>query len=182
MGLYPTPETTSPEALAEWILHDPAAGPVRGYLRGHGVGCVSRFDDARDRVAGWLALAAEEWVNGVEAPPGPDQPYSTIGNDFLWEAEQAWFAAASGALAAPPTPESAPCSGFHLYRLWSGNRLVYVGVSTRLRDRLRVHRRRWGELWDRVTWEQHPDAASMLAAEADAIVNEDPALNRAGIK
>lgn len=74
-----------------------------------------------------------------------------------------------------------PRSGFYLYRLWTtGGRLLYVGVSTALPARLRTHARRWGELIERVTWDEHPDAASMLAAERRAIQDEAPALNKAG--
>jgi hypothetical protein len=75
-----------------------------------------------------------------------------------------------------------PQSGFYLYRLWDVNaRLLYVGVSTRLRDRLSSHQRRWGELVEFATWEEHEDARAMLAAEREAIRNEDPALNKAGV-
>ena len=88
----------------------------------------------------------------------------------------------------PPLPPpqhhtGLPRSGFHLYRLWdSDDRLLYVGVSTRLRDRIRSHVRRWGDLIDAVTYEEHPDERAMLAAEREAIANEDPALNRAGVR
>ena len=85
----------------------------------------------------------------------------------------------------PPPPalwDGAPSAGFYLYRLWGAEgRLLYVGVSTRLRDRLKAHRRRWGDLIVSVTWEEHVDERSMLTAELEAIRNEDPALNRAGV-
>lgn len=75
-----------------------------------------------------------------------------------------------------------PAVGFHLYRLWCPDgRLLYVGVSTRLRARLRAHQRRWPDLWDHATWEAHPDAAAMLAAEREAISAECPAMNSATI-
>lgn len=82
----------------------------------------------------------------------------------------------------PPWWADAPKSGFHLYRLWSSDgRLLYVGVSTVLRNRLRSHAKRLGELVDRATWEEHPDAASMLRAETEAIGAEAPALNIAKV-
>lgn len=75
-----------------------------------------------------------------------------------------------------------PHEGFHLYRLWAeDDRLLYVGVSTRLRARLRSHRRKLGDLIHRVTWEEHPDAVAMLAAEREAIREEYPALNKASV-
>lgn len=83
---------------------------------------------------------------------------------------------------APRRRDSIPSSGFHLYRLWDANdRLLYVGVSTNLSARLRVHRKRWGDLIDHATWEAHPDERAMLDAERQAITDEDPALNRASI-
>lgn len=44
-----------------------------------------------------------------------------------------------------------------------------------------LDRRTWGDLVARVTWEEHPDARSMLAAESAAIRAECPALNKAGV-
>lgn len=86
--------------------------------------------------------------------------------------------------ASPPPPKlpGTPTTGFYLYRLWAAHdRLLYVGVSAALRDRLRSHHRRLGDLIDHVTWEEYPDALSMLDAESEAIREEDPALNRAGV-
>jgi len=79
-------------------------------------------------------------------------------------------------------PHGVPDGGFHLYRLWSPERrLLYVGVSTRLRARLLVHYKRWGHLIADVTWEEHLDAQTMLDAETRAINDEDPALNKAKV-
>lgn len=78
--------------------------------------------------------------------------------------------------------EVVPNDGFYLYRLWSADdRLLYVGVSVKLRARLRTHRRKMADLIDHVTWEEHLDAASMLVAELEAIRSEHPALNKAGV-
>lgn len=75
-----------------------------------------------------------------------------------------------------------PPGGFYLYRLWTEHdRLLYVGVSITLAKRLACHRRTWPDLWVRATWEEHPDARSMLAAEQVAIRTENPALNQAGV-
>jgi hypothetical protein len=82
----------------------------------------------------------------------------------------------------PPLDRDVPSSGFYLYRLWGvDGRLLYIGVSTRLSARLRVHRSRWGDLIHHVTWDEHVDEGSMLAAERKAITDEDPAFNKAGI-
>jgi predicted GIY-YIG superfamily endonuclease len=82
----------------------------------------------------------------------------------------------------PEIPLNPPMGGFHLYRLWTEDRrLLYVGVSTRLRARLRVHRKRWGDLIYDVTWEEYPDATAMLAAETKAINEEHPAMNKAKV-
>lgn len=76
----------------------------------------------------------------------------------------------------------APKQGCYLYRLWAADdRLLYVGVSTNLRARLRAHVRRWGDLIDHCSWDEHEDERSMLAAEAQAIRDELPALNKAGV-
>jgi hypothetical protein len=80
----------------------------------------------------------------------------------------------------PPAP-FVPSKGCYLYRLWGeDNRLIYVGVSTNLRARLKTHDRNWGHLFIYSTWEEHPDEESMLAAERKAIQEEFPALNKAG--
>lgn len=86
--------------------------------------------------------------------------------------------------ALPPAPwwANAPKAGFYVYRLWTDeDRLLYVGVSTVLRNRLRSHSKRLGELVVRATWEEHPDAESMLRAETIAIRDELPALNIAKV-
>ena len=139
-----------------------------------------------------LAAAAEAWVEAY----GADEPedYSTTDNRFLWAAEAAWAEAAAKhrvrrraeaegeALRASFVPPTPPAVGCFLYRLWSADqRLMYVGVSRCLRRRIAQHRRTWDEtVWATVTWEEHPNAASMLAAEAAAIRDEAPLLNSSG--
>jgi hypothetical protein len=79
-------------------------------------------------------------------------------------------------------PQRVPRSGFFLYRLWTvEGRLLYVGVSTHLSARLRNHRRKLGDLFDHATWEEHPDAETVLDAERKAIADELPALNKASV-
>ena len=135
-----------------------------------------------------LQLAAEAWVHDNAAVLS-QKHYSTSGNHFLWDAESAYFLAVEDAKAdeelermrvdEPEDPPYPPSHGFHLYRLWTEDaRLLYVGVSVRLRNRLAVHQRRWSGLWEMATWEEYPDAASMLRAEADAVSTENPALNK----
>lgn len=133
---------------------------------------------AIQRIEAMLAEAAALWF--AEVGEKPNEPYATSGNHFMRCAEMAYFAARPEPEPASPRP---PRSGHHLYRLWSDDgRLVYVGVSTRLRARLAVHRRRMGHLWSTATWEEHENAEAMLTAEAEAIMAEDPALNRAGVR
>lgn len=131
-----------------------------------------------------LRASARAWLD-KHGDPFPDGDYSTCQNPFLWAAESAfWDELDQWRIEHPPPPDpaKAPRTGCYLYRLWSDDdRLVYVGVSTRLRARLRAHRRRWPDLWCRASWDEHPDAASMLAAERAAIRDEDPALNHAGV-
>lgn len=77
--------------------------------------------------------------------------------------------------------ELPPASGFYLYRLWTPDaRLLYVGVSTRLRQRLRSHQRHFGTEMGSATWQEFDDASSMLAAELAAIRDECPAINKIG--
>lgn len=72
--------------------------------------------------------------------------------------------------------------GFYVYRLWSKDEtLLYVGLTVRPAARLAAHRRRWGHLFEWVTWERHDTAESMIEAEARAIGVEYPALNKAGV-
>jgi predicted GIY-YIG superfamily endonuclease len=133
-----------------------------------------------DQIAA-LEKVAAEWL----ADNPPPASYSTGQNTFLWLAEKAYFDARDRWIEANPArlpPPAPPRKGFHLYRLWAADgRLLYVGVSTRLAARLRSHKRRHGDLIDHVTWEEHSDAAAMLAAEREAIREENPALNKAGI-
>jgi predicted GIY-YIG superfamily endonuclease len=89
----------------------------------------------------------------------------------------------------PPAPPPAWWSGaptargYYVYRLWTADeRLLYVGVSTVLRDRLKAHARAdYGPLIDSFTFEECPDAAWMLRAETEAIQTEHPALNKAKV-
>ncbi len=77
-----------------------------------------------------------------------------------------------------------PRRGCMLYRLWSkDHQLLYVGVSTRLRRRVTQHmaNQPWADAIYEVTWDEHPDEMSMLAAEAEAIRVEHPAFNKAGV-
>lgn len=140
---------------------------------------------------GWfnqaLEMAAQHWIAVYGSGP---EPYSTTWNKFLWAAESAWFeerdriAAWNAPPPEPPPDPRPPVRGCHLYRLWDDeDRLVYVGVSRCLRSRLRAHRRTWDTtVWARATWEEHPDVPSMFAAEREAIANEAPPLNIAGVR
>lgn len=126
---------------------------------------------------------ARRWLEEHGDPFG-DEPYTTSGNPWLWEAERAFgeeLMAWRDANTPPPVPLP-PAAGFHLYRLWaSDGRLLYVGVSTVLRQRLKAHERRWGDLIASVTWEEHADERAMLDAEREAIRDEHPALNKAAV-
>lgn len=70
------------------------------------------------------------------------------------------------------------CKGHWLYRLFDRRgRLLYVGVTRNPRARLRSHLRRWSPLVQGALWERRRDGADLLAAEAEAIDREYPALN-----
>lgn len=66
-----------------------------------------------------------------------------------------------------------------LYRFWSGDELLYVGRSVNAFTRAKQHQREkdWYEQVTHLTFEYHPDAASLVAAEASAITTERPAHN-----
>lgn len=66
-----------------------------------------------------------------------------------------------------------------LYRFWSGDALLYVGVSANAYRRAGEHRRgaAWFEEADRVTFERFPDRKSVLVAEQAAIRAERPKYN-----
>ena len=124
------------------------------------------------------------WLNENGNPFPDDGLYSTGGNPFLHLAESIfcdlWADRFDVDLSTAPPDEVIPRAGFHLYRLWGeDDRLLYVGVSTRLANRLKSHYRRWGDLIKAVSWEEHPDERAMLAAEREAVRDEDPALNKA---
>ncbi|KAB8186828.1 hypothetical protein FH608_045885 [Nonomuraea phyllanthi] len=77
-----------------------------------------------------------------------------------------------------PTPR-----GEVLYRHWDENGLLlYVGVTNRATSRERAHAKvsPWMEFWVETTYEQHPSRASVEAAEAAAILDEQPLFNVAG--
>lgn len=103
--------------------------------------------------------------------------------DLMYELEWLFETNAKGArCTCGPEPQPVPKTGFYVYRLWGPNgRLLYVGATRALSKRLRAHQRKWGDLIVETTWEVHPDAASMLAAERKAIQEELPALNIAGV-
>lgn len=153
-----------------------------------------RYD--ADRLVAWYAVmvnayehlsesdraAVDRWDNERVGLSTSDWPRwgEFIDLDLFWPWPWPPGTSLETVSAAAPT---APEGGCYLYRLWCDDgRLLYVGVSTRLRARLASHRRRWPDLWTEATWEEHPDEATMLAAERHAIANEDPALNRAGIR
>ena len=59
-----------------------------------------------------------------------------------------------------------------VYRLWSGDVLLYVGVTSNLEPRLRTHRRRFGAKITNVTTVEYPTRAEAFAAERKAIAEE----------
>lgn len=71
----------------------------------------------------------------------------------------------------------APERGHWVYRLWSGDRLLYVGLTRNPADRIKAHWKRWAPLIWSVTWEECDDEFDMLAREAHAINTEHPAFN-----
>lgn len=85
----------------------------------------------------------------------------------------------------PPGPRrrfQRPQRPYVLYRLWTDDdRLLYVGITSNLEARLKAHRKTWGAVVHHHTAEPHPDAQSALAAEADAIRDELPRFNIAGV-
>lgn len=67
-----------------------------------------------------------------------------------------------------------------VYRLYDADdRLIYVGQSQRMGQRMRTHSKHswWYELFDRIEVEYHPTRAAAMAAEATAIQEEQPAFN-----
>jgi hypothetical protein len=132
-------------------------------------------DDLTDQ----LRAIADEWL-ARHGDPFPEGVYSSSANPFLHLCETAFGLAWLDHEPPEPAQPDPPAGGFHLYRLWAEDgRLLYVGVSTRLRARLRVHHKRWGDLIHHATWEAHDSERAMLEAERQAVRDEDPALNRA---
>lgn len=70
-----------------------------------------------------------------------------------------------------------------LYRLYDAtDRLLYVGVSVNIVERLRSHSHRCGQAWwptvAYCTLERFPSGAAALAAEVHAIKSEGPIHNK----
>lgn len=79
-------------------------------------------------------------------------------------------------------PRPVPKDGFFVYWLWGADRrLLYIGASRGLEQRIRSHIQNYGDVIRNVTWTEHEDAASMFADEAEAINEHKPPLNKAGI-
>jgi hypothetical protein len=68
--------------------------------------------------------------------------------------------------------------GWWVYFLYEDDTLVYVGVSSHVRTRLKQHERTYGDSVTRVVTQQHPTQALAEAAELDAIVHHKPRDNR----
>jgi predicted GIY-YIG superfamily endonuclease len=66
-----------------------------------------------------------------------------------------------------------------LYRLYSAERLVYVGVSSDPQNRFKTHRQKteWWPRVDRVVLRWLPSRAEAFAAERQAIATELPEMN-----
>lgn len=78
-------------------------------------------------------------------------------------------------------PRRAP-EGYWVYRLWDDHdRLIYVGSTRRITQRLARHRVAMDGLWTRATYEEFATPEAMLAAERVAIATELPAMNIADV-
>jgi predicted GIY-YIG superfamily endonuclease len=66
-----------------------------------------------------------------------------------------------------------------VYRLWCGETLLYVGVTSDFRRRIDEHAtyKRWFRFVERFTLEPHPTLIEAEAAERAAIMSERPVFN-----
>ncbi len=66
-----------------------------------------------------------------------------------------------------------------MYRLFSGETLLYVGVSSDTRSRFRKHRykKAWWPSVDRVEYRWFPSREAAFSAEREAIIQERPQHN-----
>lgn len=79
---------------------------------------------------------------------------------------------------APPERPSCPEAGHHVvYFVWSDDDLLYVGVSSNLKNRARHHRLRFGDDVE-ITWDEYPSRAEADTAEHVAITTLCPSANR----
>lgn len=99
-----------------------------------------------------------------------------------------WFEYWDAAVARAYTvarPKSVDSDGRHdLYRFFDENGLLlYVGITKDFKKRKSQHaaRSQWFHRAARHTLEPHPSRAAALAAEAAAILEEQPLFNRAGV-
>lgn len=151
---------------------------------------IVRSPGTIDRMQWLLEQAVSDWFD-VHGDQFADGHYSTSGNGFLLAAEAAYFQLQDALRAAElerierekPVKQSTDSdSKFWVYWLWDDNeRLIYVGSTRNLTQRLDRHRRVMGGLWATATHEQFGSAEEMLMAERDAIATEFPAMNQRGV-
>lgn len=135
-------------------------------------------DPSSPEIDALLVEAARLHVKTFGAPPDT----ATSSNIFLWAAEAAFSTVCPKCECGIARHERIPSSGYYLYRLWSEeDRLLYVGISRRLSARISAHRKKWGDLIARVTWESCEDERDAVTRESAAIHDENPAFNWAGV-
>jgi hypothetical protein len=96
-----------------------------------------------------------------------------LGRDLLWSErfEDGWDG--------PTWSWTPPVGRVVLYRFYDGNVLLYVGISGRIKNRVKEHANAssWFDLADRVTLARYDTRADARRAEREAIKNEHPKHN-----
>jgi hypothetical protein len=126
-----------------------------------------------------LEQAARLWFADHPEEHRGARPTATHRNLFLYAADQAYWDHL------PAAPDPAPQVEHVVYRAYdAAGALIYVGMSSNLKSRLRAHRRGsdWWRFHAEIATEVFPTRAAALAAEEEAIRTENPIWNLSGVR
>lgn len=141
---------------------------------------------SEEQIRAHLEAAARLWFRSHPAEHrGERANYSTAQNGFLYEAEAAYFNLWPMAPERRQDDARDVLHGHVVYRAFDQNGdLLYVGMSSNLKLRLRAHKRKsdWWAFQAEITTTVYPTRQEALAAESEAIANESPAWNTAGVR
>lgn len=130
-----------------------------------------------------LVREADAWIRRNRPDPtmcDPDR-YSSVGNPFVQEAEAAFLEAFKDYRRRELARGAAfklPRVGWGVYLLLdSGDRVLYVGMTSKPAARVAAHLREFGDRVARVHWEAHPNRVAAYDRETELIAHFRPPFN-----